>query len=120
MAVKIVKGQSFIGKTPTPADIYIGCNFSARGKMGASGKWEPDPLNIPGTPVFLECNLTNRLPPKGSIVLRCNTSLVQRDQDVPGDASKLKHTVWGNVHPDTLAVMYKAKTLDIVKDRPAE
>ena len=115
--LKIIKGQSFLAKPIADADIYVGCNFSQTGERNARGQWTPTDLKFPapGPKVFLECNLTNAMPPPGSTVLRCNTTLAEFN--VPVSATTYKNTVWGNVHPDTLAVVRKLP-IDQIRAKP--
>jgi hypothetical protein len=67
---------------PPKADVYVDCNFS---QDQPTTHDPPRPLRLwPGddttTATFLRCNLSNALPPPGSVILeRCQRAVIQRD-----------------------------------------
>ena len=113
---KIIKSRGFRTRPIEVADIYISCNFFGMGKAGVGGKWEPELLTIPGTPVFLECNLVNCRPPAGSTVLRCNTALIEHNISI--NATQYKNKIWGLVAPETCVPKYKKTPLEVIKEKP--
>ena len=80
--VASLKGKNFSGgRTPTVADVYIGCNFSSGTLNYVAGKWAPHVVAFTGTPTFRECNFTNTRPSAGTLI-HCNTTLRRNDVDL--------------------------------------
>ena len=77
----MISNKNFSGQlTPSEIDTeYSSCNFAQSGETDGLGGWLPTRI-FPGddTPrTFIECNMTNVLPPPGSTLIRCNTHLIE-------------------------------------------
>ena len=117
----MIKNRNFSGQT-TPSIIserYESCNFS-----------QPAPDEVGGLKVgvrlfpgddtprrFEECNLVNALPPPGSILVGCNTTIRESAVIVSSDTvtidgqsltvNNYADKIYGRTNPTTLEVDYK-------------
>ena len=77
------------GKEPPLLDVYDGYCFAFENPLG-NGKKKPNRI-IPGddTPrTFIRCNLVNAIPPPGSTLISCNTSIIERNLETGAADSK--------------------------------
>lgn len=129
----IVTGKNFSGQT-TPnevADEYRNCNFSHPAPVELAGKKIGVRLfPLDDTPrTFVECNLVNCLPPPGSVLIRCNTTLRESMVDLgttetlivdskPVEIGEWGNLIYGRTNPNTLLPEYKPTPLLIPCDPP--
>jgi hypothetical protein len=129
----VIMGKNYSGMTtPTVTALeYRNCNFSQTAPVLDKGKWVGVRL-WPGddTPrIFIECNLTNAVPPTSSTLTRCNTTL-RRSQVATGTTETLvvdsknvfipifADIIYGHTNPVTLKAEYKPSPLEILADPP--
>jgi hypothetical protein len=80
---RTIQGRNFSNRLfPPKADLYIGCNFA---QDQPTTHDPPRPKRLwPGdsttTAVFRRCNLTNAMPPPGSVILeQCQRAVIQHN-----------------------------------------
>lgn len=110
------KNFSNLDPSTIPVDVeYVRCNFT-QSVVDTSG---PDPVGVQlfpgysGTPItFRNCNLTNCIPPPGSVVIDCNTGInvydvTDREETITVDGVEVhrrrftKTRTHGRWNPDT-------------------
>ena len=103
------------GKVPTLQSVYLGYSFCFDQPLLVDGSYKPNRI-FPGddTPrVFVKCNLVNAMPPPNSTLVRCNTSIIERDIPTAEINNKgdpvFECVVHGRTNPITLANEQKAK-----------
>ena len=122
----MITGKNFSGK-PNP-DVggeteFLRCNFTQPQPVDNAGSFEGVPI-FPGSGpmTFTDCNLTNCVPPAGSVTTNCNLSVIELNKvtsteavSIDGEGFTIEHhsNRWhGRYDPVSEAHVYEPVPVD--------